>query len=83
MNEVKWPVTWIMQQDPKGCLVATIAMIAGATYQEARSAFPGLAPGQCLGRYEAHQWLKERGFEVITTLKYFRDARGKSTPHDP
>ena len=76
------PLRLVRQEHSHGCLVATIAMIAGTTYAEARAAFPDLRPDECLGAFEAEQWLRRRGFVVETRHWYF-DHMGEDRKPDP
>ena len=63
---LKSTVEWVGQDDPKGCAIACVAMLAGTTYQDAKAYFQHRQPDageKEIAVYDLIEYLKECGWE--------------------
>jgi hypothetical protein len=73
---------WVSQEDPMGCTVASVAMLAGCSYCEVREAVhPDWDGQEPLNEASLHQWLEAQGFEIICECRYFRPSRERNPEH--
>lgn len=57
-------IRWVRQKEPNGCLCATLAMILGVTYSDARNMLGEPSAAGCYSGYKARQILQEHGWAL-------------------
>lgn len=70
-------IRWVRQKEPNGCVAATLAMILGVTYSDARNMLGGPHENGCYSTERATKILWEHGWATcrLTTYRSNRQRR--------
>lgn len=76
-------IRWVRQEEQYGCVIASLAMITGKTYQEVRQAFTGMEQGRGTDWTAMQAYLADLGYAVQWRFAYCGYTNQKYTDWPP
>jgi hypothetical protein len=72
-------VTWVQQKDSHGCVLASLAMITGQTYEQVKAGFVDWSGGISL-MFDGFTYLAEHGYAVAPKYIHYHPLKRNRDP---
>lgn len=72
-------IKWVGQEDPRGCVLAALAMLTGQTYAQVKAGFADWAGGISL-MFDGFTYLAEHGYAVAPKYIHYHPLKQNRDP---